>query len=310
LRIEGERSCRAFLKITSAMSEGRTFEAGMLRAGRQPTGLGRSCPVCTENLSSGVVMVKSTEDGVRFDTSDSLNFASDAVDAWRTPKRIFDAHPADQYAQLRVDLRSPSLGARLPTPVTAKAGPVPTHERLRPDDRENLQDKRKPAIQLDQEPAIMVRKPDATIQPTPHDIQLMSKHRVLSFKPQLRLEWRGEDGQNETKQPDHSASLGDSITASTRIRFHRRTKAMSSHGRLTTRRSNALLLSRLSGVAPRAEGIRRIHDASPVRSQPRVPEVGPHAPYHLPCAAGHRPNLASNLTWQVPPHRSTSLPAL
>src|ERR1700693_6068755 len=31
-----------------------------------------------------------------------------AVDARRTPKRIFDAHPPDQYAQLRVDLRSPS----------------------------------------------------------------------------------------------------------------------------------------------------------------------------------------------------------
>jgi hypothetical protein len=40
----------------------------------------------------------------------------------------------------RVDLRSPSLYTRLPTPVTAKAGPVPTHQRLRPDDRENLQD--------------------------------------------------------------------------------------------------------------------------------------------------------------------------
>src|SRR6266566_1520791 len=63
-----------------------------------------------------------------------------AVDAWRAPKRIFDAHPADQYAQLRVDLRSPSLWARLPTPVAAKAGPVPTHERLGPDDCENLQD--------------------------------------------------------------------------------------------------------------------------------------------------------------------------
>ncbi|MGB6400702.1 MAG: hypothetical protein WBF73_34225, partial [Bradyrhizobium sp.] len=45
------------------------------------------------------------------------------------------------------------------------------------------------------------------------------KHCVLSFKPQRRLEWRGQDGQNETEQPDHSASLGDSITASTRIRF-------------------------------------------------------------------------------------------
>src|SRR6202035_353422 len=63
----------------------------------------------------------------------------------------------------------------------------------------------------------MVRKPDATMQPTPHDNQLMSKHRVLSLKPQLRLEWRGQDGQNETEQPDHSASLGDSITSSTRI---------------------------------------------------------------------------------------------
>ena len=37
-------------------------------------------------------------------------------------------------------LRSPSLWARLPTPVAAKAGPVPTHECLGPDDCENLQD--------------------------------------------------------------------------------------------------------------------------------------------------------------------------
>src|SRR5271170_6372621 len=65
----------------------------------------------------------------------------------------------------------------------------------------------------------MVREPDATRQTTPHDIQLMSKHRVLSFKPQLRLERRGQDGQSETEQPDHSASLGDSFTASTRMRF-------------------------------------------------------------------------------------------
>jgi hypothetical protein len=65
----------------------------------------------------------------------------------------------------------------------------------------------------------MIREPDATLQPAPQDIQLMSKHRVLRFKPELRLEWRGQDGQNETEQPDHSASLGDSITSSTRIRF-------------------------------------------------------------------------------------------
>jgi hypothetical protein len=65
----------------------------------------------------------------------------------------------------------------------------------------------------------MVRKPDATTQRTPQDNQLMSNHRVLSFNPQHRLEWQGQDGQNETEQPDHSASLGDAITASTQIRF-------------------------------------------------------------------------------------------
>ena len=65
------------------------------------------------------------------------------------------------------------------------------------------------------------------MRPTPQDIQLMSKHCVLSFKPQRRLEWRGQDGQNETEQPVHSASLSDSITSSTRIRFsvHTRQRA-------------------------------------------------------------------------------------
>jgi acyl dehydratase len=57
------------------------------------------------------------------------------------------------------------------------------------------------------------------LQPPPQDNQLMSEHRVLSFKSQLRLGWRGQDGQSETEQPDHSASFGDSITSSTRIRF-------------------------------------------------------------------------------------------
>src|ERR1700756_1809607 len=58
------------------------------------------------------------------------------------------------------------------------------------------------------------------MQPAPQDHQLMSKHCVLSFKPHLRLEWRGQDGDDETEQPDHSASLGDSVPPSTRIRSH------------------------------------------------------------------------------------------
>jgi hypothetical protein len=33
---------------------------------------------------------------------------------------------------------------------------------------------------------------------TPQNDQLMSEHRILSFNPALRLEWRGQDGQYET----------------------------------------------------------------------------------------------------------------
>jgi|SRR5690349_15327935 hypothetical protein len=60
------------------------------------------------------------------------------MDAWRAPKRLFHIHPPDQDAQLRLDLRSPSPCARLPTPVATKSGSVPTHKRLRPDESENL----------------------------------------------------------------------------------------------------------------------------------------------------------------------------
>ena len=51
-----------------------------------------------------------------------------AVDARRAPKWVLDAHPPDQLAQLRFNLRSPSQWARLPTPVAAKSGFMPTHE--------------------------------------------------------------------------------------------------------------------------------------------------------------------------------------
>jgi len=71
---------------------------------------------------------------------------------------------------------------------------------------------------LDKEQAIVVREPDATVQAAPQHIQLVSKHRVLSFKPERRLKWRGQDAQKETEQPNHSASLSDSTTSSNGIR--------------------------------------------------------------------------------------------
>ena len=95
------------------------------------------------------------------------------------PKRVLDVHPPDQDAQLGLDLWPPSPNARLPTPITAKAGLMPTHEDVGPDDCEDLKDRRDPTIKLNEDPAIVVRK----LGPAPHlaaqNDQLMSEGRIL-----------------------------------------------------------------------------------------------------------------------------------
>src|SRR6516164_5317082 len=71
-----------------------------------------------------------------------------AMDAGGAPQWIVSAHPSDQRAQVRVDLRSTSKGAGFPPPISAETGPMPAHKGLRPDDRDGLEDRWKPSIQL------------------------------------------------------------------------------------------------------------------------------------------------------------------
>src|SRR5438132_10334479 len=82
-----------------------------------------------------------------------------AMDTGGAPQWIVNAHPPDQRAQVRVDLRSASKGARFPTPVMAKAGPMPTY---RSDDSDGPEHRWKPPIQQDQEQAIPICELDAT----------------------------------------------------------------------------------------------------------------------------------------------------
>src|SRR5665647_3543554 len=50
------------------------------------------------------------------------------------------AHLPDQRAQFYLDLRAPSPRVRFPTPIAAKAGPMPPHQRFRLNNRNDLQD--------------------------------------------------------------------------------------------------------------------------------------------------------------------------
>jgi hypothetical protein len=111
-----------------------------------------------------------------------------AVDAWRSPKRVLPVHPLDQSPEVRLDRRPRERD--LTAPVATKTGPMPMHERLGTDNREHLQDRWKPSIQLDKEPAIVVRERGPALHLSPQKDQLMSMYRILRFKPDPRLERR------------------------------------------------------------------------------------------------------------------------
>ena len=89
------------------------------------------------------------------------------MDARRSPQRFVDAHLLDQSAQPRINLWPPSPRTRFPTPVAAKAGPMPTNDRLRLDDGQDPQDRRKPVVKLDQKQPIEVRELDSAARLAP-----------------------------------------------------------------------------------------------------------------------------------------------
>src|SRR5881628_3797026 len=93
--------------------------------------------------------------------------------------------------------------AGFPTPVMAKAGPMPTHQGLRSDDSDGPEHRWKPSIQQNQEQAIPICELDATPHPALQHNQLMTERRVLGLKSALRLERRDGQGQKEAEERDH-----------------------------------------------------------------------------------------------------------
>src|SRR5215470_3586579 len=125
------------------------------------------------------------------------------VNARRTPKRILSAHPPDQCLQIGIDPWSTSEAARFPPPIATKPSAMPAHDGRRPDDRDGLEDRRKPAIQLDEEQAVAVRELYAAAYLALQHGQLMPQRGILRCKSALGLERRGNQVQKEEYQRDH-----------------------------------------------------------------------------------------------------------
>jgi hypothetical protein len=54
---------------------------------------------------------------------------------------------------------------------------------------------------LNKKPTIVVRQPWPTAHLAPQNDQLMSEHRILSFKPALRLEWQAKIPRTKRSSP-------------------------------------------------------------------------------------------------------------
>ena len=107
------------------------------------------------------------------------------MDARCAPEQVLKAHLYDQCAQVPVDPGTPSPIPGLPSPVAAKTRSVPAHERLRPNDVKDAEDRWKPPIQLDEEQAVAVGQPNSAPAPTPQDERLLAEHRILGLKPRV-----------------------------------------------------------------------------------------------------------------------------
>jgi len=75
------------------------------------------------------------------------------------------------------------------------------YQRFGLDDRNDLQDQRKPSIHLDEEPAIVVREVSAALHLTSQDHQLMSERGILSLKPDLRLKAEAKTATTKHRSP-------------------------------------------------------------------------------------------------------------
>src|SRR4030081_1574316 len=65
----------------------------------------------------------------------------------RAPQGVRTAHLANERAQLSRDLRSANTVAGSPAPIRSEPSTVPANDGLRPDDRNHLEDGRKPPIE-------------------------------------------------------------------------------------------------------------------------------------------------------------------
>src|SRR5262245_55908219 len=104
------------------------------------------------------------------------------MDVGRSPKLVLKAQAPDQRPQLRRDRWPSSAIPGLQAPVATEAVAMPAEQRLGPDDRDGVQCRRKPAMELDEEQTITVGQRYAAAYLAPQYNHLPPERGILGRK--------------------------------------------------------------------------------------------------------------------------------
>ena len=124
----------------------------------------------------------------------------------RPLQRILRVHLPNQTSDVAVDLRTPTTRPRLPAPVGLKSSPVPANHRLRLDDYDCIQERRKDSGQTNEDQAIEIPQSHPRRPTAAQNDNLLTLENVLGFKSLPPIESRTQDQQEPSQECEHCRS--------------------------------------------------------------------------------------------------------
>ena len=118
-----------------------------------------------------------------------------------SPKRVRDAHVANELANVRRCLWSATARSGFPAPIGSEPSAVPADQRLRPYDLQSVQHAGSQAIEPDKHQPVDAAEGHSFRGFAPQDVELVSKNKDFGFQRSTRAE------QPNQCAPDQSAKI-------------------------------------------------------------------------------------------------------
>jgi hypothetical protein len=143
-----------------------------------------------------------------------------AMNSWRSPQGIGDAHLADQPAYFQRHRGPAATRSRLPTPVRFEPGAMPADNGVRLNDRQRIANFREQPIETNEYQLVDGTEGEFPWSSPPQNIYLLPQRPNLCFKRCPRPEKIDDRPTNKSAKIPHPATgLPNSRSTASRIRF-------------------------------------------------------------------------------------------